>query len=101
MKDSENSFSLNVNNHKVSYTDEGKYGAPAIIFIHGFPFNMSMWNAQIESLTNYCRVITYDIRGFGNSETGNEDFSIELFAKDLICLMDALKTVSYTHLRAH
>ena len=91
MKDIENSFRLNVNNHKVSYTDEGKYGAPAIILIHGFPFNMSMWNTQIESLTNYCRVITYDIRGFGNSETGNEDFSIELFAKDLICLMDALK----------
>jgi 3-oxoadipate enol-lactonase len=91
MKDSENSFSLNVNNHKVSYTDEGKYGAPAIIFIHGFPFNMSMWNAQIESLTNYCRVITYDIRGFGNSDAGKEDFSIELFAKDLISLMDALK----------
>jgi len=91
MKDSENSFSLNVNNHKVSYTDEGKYGAPAIIFIHGFPFNMSMWNAQIESLTNYCRVITYDIRGFGNSETGNEDFTIELFTEDLMSLMDALK----------
>ena len=91
MKDFENSFSLNVNNHRVSYTDEGKYGAPAIIFIHGFPFNMSMWNTQIESLTNYCRVITYDIRGFGNSDAGKEDFSIELFAKDLISLMDALK----------
>ncbi len=91
MKDFENSFSLNVNNHKVSYTDEGKYGAPVIIFIHGFPFNMSMWNPQIESLSNYCRVITYDIRGFGNSDAGNEEFTIELFAKDLISLMDALK----------
>jgi len=90
MKDFENSFSLTINNHKVSYTDEGKYGAPVIIFIHGFPFNMSMWNRQIESLTNY-RVITYDIRGFGNSDAGNEEFTIELFAKDLISLMDALK----------
>jgi 3-oxoadipate enol-lactonase len=91
MKDFENSFSLNVNNHKVSYTDEGKYGAPVILFIHGFPLNKSMWNLQVELLTNNCRVITYDIRGFGNSETGNEDFSIELFAKDLIYMMDALK----------
>jgi 3-oxoadipate enol-lactonase len=91
MKDFENSFSLDVNNHKVSYTDEGKYGAPVILFIHGFPLNKSMWNLQVESLTNNCRVITYDIRGFGNSETSNEDFSIELFAKDLIYLMDALK----------
>ena len=91
MKAFENSFSLNVNNHIVSYTDEGKYGAPVIIFIHGFPFNMAMWNPQIESLSNYCRVITYDIRGFGNSDVGNEEFTIALFAKDLISLMDALK----------
>ena len=91
MKDFENSFSLNVNNQKVSYTDEGKYGAPVIIFIHGFPFNMSMWTPQIESLMDYCRVITYDIRGFGNSDAGNEEFTIGLFAKDLISLMDALK----------
>ena len=91
MKDFENSFSLTINNHKVNYTDEGKYGAPVIIFIHGFPFNMSMWNRQVESLRNYCRVITYDIRGFGNSDAGTEDFTVDLFAKDLISLMDALK----------
>jgi len=91
MKDSENSFSLNVNNHKLSYTDKGKYGAPVVLFIHGFPLNKSMWNLQIESFTNNCRVITYDIRGFGNSDAGKEDFSIDLFTKDLISLMDALK----------
>jgi 3-oxoadipate enol-lactonase len=91
MKDFENSFSLTINNHKVNYTDEGKYGAPVIIFIHGFPFNMTMWHRQVESLRNYCRVITYDIRGFGNSDAGNEDFTVDLFAKDLIALMDALK----------
>jgi 3-oxoadipate enol-lactonase len=91
MKDFENSFSLTINNQKVNYTDEGKYGAPVIIFIHGFPFNMSMWNRQVESLRNYCRVITYDIRGFGNSDAGTEEFTIDLFAKDLISLMDALK----------
>src|SRR5450759_5250165 len=86
-----NSFSITVNNHIVSYTDNSKYGAPVIIFIHGFPFNNSMWNLQVESLLDYYRVITYDIRGFGNSDTGNEDFSIELFVKDLLSLMDALK----------
>ena len=91
MAEFENSYSLNANNHKVSYTDEGKYGAPVIIFIHGFPFNKSMWNSQIESLTNFCRVIAYDIRGFGDSDNGREEFSIELFTKDLISLMDALK----------
>jgi len=75
----------------VSYNDEGPNGAPVIILIHGFPFNKSMWNEQMEVLTENFRVIAYDIRGFGNSEAGTDDFSIELFVNDLLGLMDALK----------
>jgi 3-oxoadipate enol-lactonase len=86
-----NNFEMIINNHLVSYTDAGKEGAPVIIFIHGFPFNRSMWNFQVESLKDYYHLITYDIRGHGNSDAGNEDFSIDLFVSDLIGLMDALK----------
>jgi pimeloyl-ACP methyl ester carboxylesterase len=85
------SLGLTVNNHMVSYLEEGKHQAPAIIFVHGFPFNKSLWNLQVESLRDHYHVIAYDIRGFGDSDTGNEDFTIELFVKDLISLMDALK----------
>lgn len=87
----EKKISINVNNLVVSYTDEGKNGAPAIIFIHGFPFNKTMWNKQVEALRDNYRVVVYDIRGHGNSNSGNGDFSIELFVKDLISLMDGLK----------
>jgi 3-oxoadipate enol-lactonase len=80
-----------INNLFVSYNDEGNQGSPVIIFIHGFPFNKSMWNLQVASLKDNYRLITYDIRGHGNSDTGNEGFSIDLFVKDLISLMDALK----------
>ena len=50
-----------------------------------------MWNDQMEVLTENFRVISYDIRGFGNSEAGTSDFTIELFVSDLLGLMDALK----------
>lgn len=82
---------LAVNKLKVSYTDEGPDNAPVIILIHAFPLNKSMWNKQVDVLIEKCRVIAYDVRGHGNSEAGTEDFSIELFANDLIALMDALK----------
>jgi 3-oxoadipate enol-lactonase len=87
----ENYNRIGINNITVSYTDEGKNGAPAIIFIHGFPFNKSMWNKQVGALEDNYRVIAYDIRGHGNTETGNGDFSIDLFVKDLLALMDNLK----------
>ena len=87
----ENYIRIGINNITVSYTDEGKNGAPAIIFIHGFPFNKSMWNKQVGALKDNYRVIAYDIRGHGNTETGNIDFSIDLFVKDLLAFMDNLK----------
>jgi 3-oxoadipate enol-lactonase len=80
-----------INDIAVSFSDEGKNGARVIIFIHGFPFNKSMWNMQVEALKDKYRLITYDIRGYGNSDAGEGDFSIELFVKDLLSLMDALK----------
>jgi len=82
---------LAVNKLKVSYTDEGPDNAPVIILIHGFPLNKSMWNKQVEVLIENYRVIAYDVRGHGSSEAGTEDFSIELFANDLLALMDELK----------
>jgi len=86
-----NNIKTFVNNFEVSYTDQGMDDAPVLIFIHGFPLNKSMWNEQIEVFKEDYRVIAYDIRGHGDSEAGNEEFSIELFVNDLLHLMDALK----------
>jgi 3-oxoadipate enol-lactonase len=74
----------------VSYIDEGSTNSPTIIFIHGFPLNKFMWSKQIESLKEDYRIIAYDIRGHGNTDIGNDNFTIELFVKDLLSLMDAL-----------
>lgn len=82
---------ISLNNLTVSYTDEGPDDAPVILFIHGFPLNKSMWNNQVEAMSLNYRVIAYDIRGHGNSDSGSGDFSIEIFVNDLIALMDALK----------
>lgn len=49
-----------------------------------------MWHAQIEELRLHHRVIAYDVRGHGDSDKGTEDFSIELFVKDLINFMNGL-----------
>ncbi|MFC1784721.1 alpha/beta fold hydrolase [Candidatus Neomarinimicrobiota bacterium] len=88
---SENSLTITTNNQTVSYIDEGLVNASTIIFIHGFPLNKAMWNKQVGELKENYRVIAYDIRGYGNSDAGGDDFSIEIFVNDLLSLMDALK----------
>jgi 3-oxoadipate enol-lactonase len=85
-----NDIKATINNLTVSYCDEGPDEGPVVIFIHGFPFNKSMWDKQMKALKEDCRVIAYDIRGHGDSDAGNEDFSIALFVSDLLWLMDTL-----------
>ena len=90
MRELGNDLKMTVNDITVSYNDDGQDGAPVIIFIHGFPFNKSMWDKQFNALKNNYRVIAYDVRGHGNSDAGTGDFSIELFVKDLLNFMDEL-----------
>ncbi|HET9746069.1 MAG TPA: alpha/beta fold hydrolase [Chitinophagaceae bacterium] len=85
-----NNIRIIIDKLAVSYNDHGPEDAPIIIFIHGFPFNKSMWNTQIDALKDDYRVIAYDIRGHGNSDAGADDFSIELFVNDLSRLMKKL-----------
>lgn len=77
-------------NITVRYDDLGT-GTTPIIFLHGFPFNKSMWKPQMEKLKDKHRVIAYDIRGFGKTSAGQEKPSITLFADDLIRFMDTLQ----------
>jgi len=91
MRNPGKNIKLTANNITVSYTEEGPENAPVIIFIHGFPFSKEMWNKQMEALRENFRVIAYDVRGHGNSYSGTDDFTIELFVKDLLSLMDVLE----------
>ncbi len=77
------------NNLTISYNDVGEGSIP-LIFIHGFPFEKSMWKGQLDSLKSSNRAIAYDIRGFGKSTDEITPLSIELFSEDLLSFMDKL-----------
>lgn len=76
-----------LNNISLSYSYAGEGNVP-VIFLHGFPFDKSMWKEQIESLKDSCCVIALDIRGFGKSKDEKTHLSIDLFAEDLVAFMD-------------
>lgn len=81
---------IQVNGVTCCYDDFGE-GLIPILFIHGFPFDKSSWQPQMEYFKKTHRVISYDIRGFGKSVSGEDKISMSLFADDLIALMDALQ----------
>jgi 3-oxoadipate enol-lactonase len=81
---------INVNNNLICYDDQGDSNIP-LIFIHGFPFDKTMWEQQRDYFKMAHRVIVYDIQGFGRSTCNLEESSMDIFADDLISLMDALE----------
>jgi len=78
-----------VNNINISYIDVG-LGKTSIVFIHGFPFDKSMWKDQIDSLKSSNRVLAFDIRGYGKSIDEHTFPTIDLFSDDLLSFMDQL-----------
>jgi 3-oxoadipate enol-lactonase len=83
-------LTIEVNDFNLSYDDVGEGRIP-IIFLHGFPFDKSMWKEQCEFLKNTYRLIACDIRGFGKSTDENTPLNMSLFADDLILFMDKLE----------
>ncbi len=53
-------------NTKISYSDAGK--GTAIVLLHGFLENATMWDSYMGSFTERYRVITIDLLGHGKSE---------------------------------
>lgn len=63
----------------------------SVVFIHGFPFDHSMWDEQVSFLNKDYFCVTYDIRGLGKSNPGTGQYTIEMFTDDLFAIIDELK----------
>lgn len=79
---------IEINGLTFAYTDQGQ-GMP-VVLIHGFPLNRGMWQPQIDGLAGKLRVIAPDLRGYGGTPPTPAPYSMELFADDIIGLLDGL-----------
>lgn len=65
------------------------YNQP-IVFVHGFPYDHSMWEFQIEALKNKYYCVAYDVRGLGESYVGDGQYTMEAFVDDLFSVINEL-----------
>jgi non-heme chloroperoxidase len=73
----------------IYYEDLGD-GTP-VVFIHGWPLNVQMWEYQVTELVkNGLRCICYDRRGFGSSSRPLGGYDYDTMADDLKALLEAL-----------
>jgi len=75
---------------KLSFDDSGGDG-PAIVLVHGHPFDRTMWAPQAADLRRRgWRVIVPDLRGYGQSPVTEGRVPLEVFAGDLAALVHSL-----------
>jgi pimeloyl-ACP methyl ester carboxylesterase len=73
----------------IASDDFGK--GPAIVLLHGFPFDRSMWREQVEFLSaSGYRVLASDLRGMGENKGGDVIATMDVMARDVSALMDQL-----------
>lgn len=84
-----------LNGISIGYDDHtppgGAIGGDPVVLVHGHPFDRSMWDPQVADLTTAgYRVITSDLRGYGESGVVPGVTPLSEFARDLAALLDHL-----------
>ncbi|OGU01500.1 MAG: hypothetical protein A2085_01565 [Gemmatimonadetes bacterium GWC2_71_10] len=63
---------------------------PALLLIHGFPLDRTIWKHQVATLAGWRRIAP-DLRGMGASDAPADGYSMAAYADDLARLLDRLR----------
>jgi pimeloyl-ACP methyl ester carboxylesterase len=85
-----------LNGQGIFYEDSGGDDKPALVFMHGFLFNQSMFDPQVEALKDDYRCVRFDARALGQTEWDGEPFTLYDTVADCIGLMDHLNIKTAT-----
>jgi len=78
-----------VNGQRIRFDDSGGSGPP-VILSHGFLMDREMFAPQVAALAPEFRVLTWDERGFGETEFDGQPFTYWDSARDCLGLLDYL-----------
>lgn len=75
-------------NCTIHYWLAGPEDRPLVVFTHGATMDHAMFDAQVSALLPEYRVLTWDVRGHGQSRPLHEDFTLPDCADDLVAILD-------------
>lgn len=73
----------------LAYVEEGS-GDPPLLFVHGWTCNHTYFQPQFEHFARRQRVVALDLRGHGESDKPEQEYTLEEFADDLAWLCERL-----------
>lgn len=82
---------MNTKEHNPELFIKGEPENQPVIFIHGFPFDHKMWDKTVDKLRSKYYCITYDVRGLGEAPAGDGQYTMEMFADDVLNIVEQKK----------
>ncbi|RVX73421.1 hypothetical protein B0A52_03063 [Exophiala mesophila] len=79
---------LDNNGVKIYYEVHGE--GPPLLLSHGFSSTSGMWKGQVSTISTYFKLITWDMRGHGQSDYPRDQsaYSEELTVSDMAAILD-------------
>jgi 3-oxoadipate enol-lactonase/4-carboxymuconolactone decarboxylase len=81
---------IKIDGSRLFYRLDGDDDRPVLVLSHSLGVDHGQWDLQMPDLVQHFRVLRYDIRGHGASDTSAGDYSIEMLGRDVLALADAL-----------
>jgi pimeloyl-ACP methyl ester carboxylesterase len=74
-----------------------------VVAVHGYPDNHTVWDGLVTELCDRYRVVTYDVRGAGQSEwpAQRSAYRMERLVDDLVAVLDDVAPDRPVHLLGH
>jgi 3-oxoadipate enol-lactonase len=69
---------------------DGGANAPVLMLSNSLGTTLHMWEPQVAALTRHFRLVRYDRRGHGKSGVPIPPYSMEMFGRDVLAILDGL-----------
>jgi len=88
---------------RLAVFESGNPEGPVVVAVHGYPDNHSVWHGVAAELGDRFRVVTYDVRGAGDSDkpTGRAAYKMDRLAEDFRAVIDEVSPDAPVHLLTH
>ena len=77
---------------RIRYAESGNPSGPVLVLANSLGSNMHMWDKVLPEFQSKYRVVRFDMRGHGESAVVPEPFTIEHLGRDVLRLLDELRT---------
>lgn len=75
---------------EIAWTSVGEPENPTAVFLHSLGCDSTMWQGQVDALSESHRVVSVDLRGHGCSDAPPGRYSLDTLGTDVIAVVDAI-----------